>query len=72
MDSETKKKVRIRSWGVAGFATEERKRLETAEQVSKRDRHIVGLHESLEKEGGGGRIQSWRVRMDREKEERTG
>ena len=33
-DSETKKRLRIGSWNVCGFATEERKMIEIAEQVS--------------------------------------
>ena len=39
--------------------------------VSQRDLDIVRLQESQEKGGGGGRMQSWRIRMDREKEEGT-
>ena len=70
-DSETKKRLRIGSWNVCGFATEERKRIEIVEQVSKRDLDIVGIQESWEKEGGGDRMQSWRVRMDREEQEGT-
>ena len=50
---------------MCGFAAEERKRLEIVEQVSNRDLDIVGIQESWEKEGGGNRMQSWRVRMDR-------
>ena len=52
VDRETKKKMRIGSWNVCGFATDQRKRLEIAEQVSKRDLDIVGIQESWEKEGG--------------------
>ena len=37
VDSATKKNIRTGSWNVCGFATEERKRLEIIEQVSKRD-----------------------------------
>ena len=44
--------MEIGSWNVCEFATEERKRLEIAEQVSKRDLDIVGIQESWEKEGG--------------------
>ena len=52
VDRDTKKKMRIGSWNVCGFATDQRKRLEIAEQVSKRDLDIVGIQESWEKEGG--------------------
>ena len=52
LDSATKKKLRIRSWNVCGFATEERQRLEKDEQVSKRDVDLVGIKESWEKERG--------------------
>ena len=52
MDSETKKVLRIGSWNVCGFATEERKRLEIDEQGSKRNLDIVGIQQSWEKEGG--------------------
>ena len=37
---------------VSRFSTEERKRIEIAEQVSKRDLDIVEIQESWEKEGG--------------------
>ena len=43
VDRDTKKKMRIGSWNVCGFATDQRKRLEIAEQVSKRDLDIVGI-----------------------------
>ena len=41
LDSETKKEAENRSWNVCEFATEERKRLEIVEQVTKRDLDIV-------------------------------
>ena len=66
------KKLRVGSWNACGFATEERKRLELAEQVSKRDLDVVGIEDSWEKEGGRSGMQSWKVRMDRNKEEGTG
>ena len=43
--------MRIGSWNVWGFATDERKRIEIAQQVRKRDLDIVGVQESWEKEG---------------------
>ena len=64
LDSETEKKLRIRSWNVCGFATGERKKPEILEQVSKRDLDIVRIRVMGER-GGGNRAQSWRVRMDR-------
>ena len=36
---------------MCGFATDERKRIEIAQQVSKRDLDKVGIQESWEKEG---------------------
>ncbi|MEP5536835.1 hypothetical protein, partial [Ekhidna sp.] len=51
-------------------ATKERKIIEIAEQISKRDLDIVGIQESWEKKKRGDSMQSLRVRMDREKEER--
>ena len=46
------KKIRIGSWNVCGFATDERKRLEIAEQAAEKDLDIVGVQESWEKDGG--------------------
>ena len=40
-------------------------------KVSKRDLAIVRIQASWEQEGGGDRIESWRVRMDEKKEEGT-
>ena len=40
--------------------------------VSKRDLEKRGIQESWEKEGGGGKMHNWRVRVDRGKEERAG
>ena len=34
VDSETKKRLRVGSWNVCGFAMEERRRMESAEQIS--------------------------------------
>ena len=72
--SETKKQ-RAGSWDVRGLATEERKMIEIAGQV-KQARPTVDI-QSWEftsrgrKRGGGDRMRSWRLRMDREKEEGT-
>ena len=52
-DSETKNRLIVGSWNVCGFATEERKGIEIAEQPSKRDLDIVGIQKSWDKEGGG-------------------
>ena len=46
--------------------------VEIAEQVSQRDLDIVGIQESWEKEGGGNRMESWRVPMDIEEAEVKG
>ena len=46
------KEIRIGSWNVCGFATDERKRLEIAEQAAEKDLDIVGVQESWEKDGG--------------------
>lgn len=73
VDIETKTKLRIGLWSGCGFAMEERKRLETAEQVSTgtRDLDAVEIQESSEEEGGQiGQI--WSVRMDKGNEEGPG
>jgi len=49
--NESKRKLRIGSWNVCGFATDERKRIEVAENVREQDLDIVGIQESWEKEG---------------------
>ena len=49
--NESKGKLRIGSWNVCGFATDERKRIEVAENVREQDLDIVGIQESWEKEG---------------------
>ena len=72
VDSQAKKKLRMdHGTCVCGFAAEERKRLKIVKEVSNGDVHIVGMQESWEKNGGD-RMQSWRVRMDREKEKGAG
>ena len=43
--------MRIGSWNVCGFTTDDRKRIEVAEKVRERDLDIVGIQESWEKEG---------------------
>ena len=72
VDSQSNKKLRIGSWNVCGFAAEERKRLEIVEQVRSRDLDTVRIQEFLGERGGGDMMQSWRVRMDREKEKGAG
>ena len=46
VDNESKKKLKIGSWSVRGFATQDRKRLDIVEQVSEHDLDIVGIQES--------------------------
>ena len=43
---DSERKLRIGSWNVCGFATDEPRRIEIAQQVSKRDLDIVGIQES--------------------------
>ena len=43
--------MRIGSWNVCGFATDERKSIKVAEKVRECDLDIVGIQESWEKEG---------------------
>ena len=69
MHSRAKNKLRIGSWNVCGFAAQERKRLEIVEQVSNRDLDkYSGNSTVMGGRGGGGRMQSCRVRMGRAKE----
>lgn len=42
--------MRIGSWNACGPATDKRKRIEMAQQLSKRDLDIVGIQEPWEKE----------------------
>ena len=48
---DARKTSRIRPWNVCGFATDVRRRKETAEQASNRDLDKVDIQESREKEG---------------------
>ena len=63
----SKKLRRTKSWNVRGFATEESKMIESAEQGSERTRH-GGKSRVVGERGGGTRMRSGRVRMDRKEE----
>ena len=51
VESGSGRKLRIGSWNVCGFATDERKRMEIVGQVRRHDLDVVGIQESWEKDG---------------------
>ena len=51
VENGSERKLRIGSWNVCGFSTDERKRMEIVGQVRSHDLDVVGILESWEKDG---------------------